>query len=87
MEPVTLTIEEVEKVKSFQQKNTELVTYLGQLELQTLNLQLAKDNIKQDIASMNEEQNSFAQEIQTKYGEGQIDVEKGIFIAFPQMNA
>ena len=87
MEPVTLTIEEIEKIKSYQSKNNELVNYLGQLELQTINLQLAKDNIKQDIASMNEEQNAFAQEIQSKYGEGQIDVEKGVFIPFPSMNA
>lgn len=87
MEPVTLTIEEIEKVKSFQQKNNELINYLGQIEIQMINLELAKNAAKQDIASSNEEQNSFAQEIQSKYGEGQIDIERGVFIPFPTLNS
>ena len=87
MEPVTLTIEEVEKVRSFQQKNNELVNYLGQLEIQIINLELAKEEIKKDISEANKEQNAFAIDIQSKYGEGQIDIEKGVFIPFPKMNA
>ena len=87
MEPVTLTIEEIEKVKFFQQKNNELINYLEQIEIQMINLELAKNAAKQDIASSNEEQNSFAQEIQSKYGEGQIDIERGVFIPFPKVNS
>ncbi len=86
MEPVTLTIEEIEKFKEFQTKNQELINYLGQIELQKLNLELSRDQIKQDMIGMSDEQNKFAQEIQTKYGEGQIDIEKGVFIPFPQYN-
>ena len=38
------------------------------------------------MIDMSEEQNSFAQEIQSKYGEGQVDIEKGLFIPFPKLN-
>jgi hypothetical protein len=86
MEPVTLTIEEIEKFKEFQAKNQELINYLGQIELQKLNLELSRDQIKQDMIGMSDDQNKFAQEIQTKYGEGQIDIEKGVFIPFTQYN-
>ena len=79
---VTLTIEEISKVKEFQQKNQELINILGQIDLQKINLDLTRDKIKQDINVSNDEQNAFAIEIQSKYGEGQIDIEKGVFIPF-----
>jgi hypothetical protein len=79
---VTLTIEEISKVKEFQQKNQELINILGQIDIQKINLDLTRDKIKQDVASSNEEQNAFAVEIQSKYGEGQIDIENGVFIPF-----
>lgn len=79
---VTLTLEEISKVKEFQQKNQELINILGQIDLQKINLDLTRDKIKQDVVAANEEQNSFAIEIQSKYGEGQIDIEKGVFIPF-----
>ena len=79
---VTLTIEEISKVKEFQQKNQELINILGQIDLQKINLDLTRDKIKQDINVSNDEQNAFAMEIQSKYGEGQIDIEKGVFIPF-----
>jgi len=81
---VTLTTEEIEKLREFQTKNQELVNVLGQVELQKLNLELTRDNIKQEMLRFSEEQNAFAQEIQSKYGEGQIDIEQGVFIPFPQ---
>ena len=81
---VILTIEEIQKFKEFQQKNQELINVLGQIELQKLNLDISKDQIKQQMIDMSEEQNSFAQEIQSKYGEGQVDIDKGVFIPFPQ---
>ncbi len=79
---VTLTLEEISKVKEFQQKNQEFVNILGQIDIQKLNLDLTRDRVKQDIVSANEEQNAFAMEIQSKYGEGQIDIENGVFIPF-----
>ena len=80
---VTLTLEEISKVKEFQQKNQELINILGQIDLQKINLDLTRDKIKQDVVAANEEQNSFAMEIQSKYGEGQIDIENGVFIPYP----
>lgn len=80
---VTLTIEEIEKFREFQFKNQELINVLGQIEFQKLNLELTRDNVKQDMLASSEEQNEFGKQIQSKYGEGQVDIEKGIFIPYP----
>lgn len=82
---VTLTIEEIEKIKEFQFKNQDFINVLGQIELQKINLDLTLDKVKKDIESSNDEQNVFATEIQSKYGEGQIDVEKGVFIPYTSL--
>jgi hypothetical protein len=86
MQPVTLTIEELDQFKSYQQRNQEIINILGQIEIQKLNLDISKDQIKQQMIDMSEEQNAFAQSIQTKYGEGQIDIEKGVFLPFPKLS-
>jgi hypothetical protein len=86
MQPVTLTIEELDQFKSYQQRNQEIINILGQIEIQKLNLDISKDQIKQQMIDMSEEQNTFAQSIQSKYGEGQIDIEKGLFIPFPKLD-
>jgi len=83
---VTLTTEEIEKFREFQTKNQELINVLGQVEFQKINLELTRDNIKQEMVRAGEEQNAFAQEIQSKYGEGQIDIEQGVFIPFPSQS-
>jgi hypothetical protein len=83
---VTLTIEELDQFKSYQQRNQEIINILGQIEIQKLNLDISKDQIKQQMIDMSEEQNTFAQSIQSKYGEGQIDIEKGLFIPFPKLD-
>ena len=43
MQPVSLTIEELEKFKSYQTKNQEMINILGQIEIQKLNLEISKD--------------------------------------------
>jgi hypothetical protein len=86
MQPVTLTIEELDQFKSYQQRNQEIINILVQIEIQKLNLDISKDQIKQQMIDMSEEQNTFAQSIQSKYGEGQIDIEKGLFIPFPKLD-
>jgi len=79
---VTLTAEEIQKFKEFQFKNQELINVLGQIEFQKLNLEITRDNIKQEMLSASEEQNNYGRDIQTKYGEGSIDIEKGLFIPY-----
>jgi predicted phosphodiesterase len=81
MEQVTLTKEELEKFQEFQSQNNDLVIALGQLEMQKLNLDLTRDNIKEELIKLSGEQDAFAKTIQEKYGEGTIDINTGVFTA------
>lgn len=79
MEKVFLTKEEVEQLKTLQSQETGLINQLGQLEYQIQTLTLQKDNLKQQIISLQKENLTVGKQLQDKYGEGTIDVSSGEF--------
>ena len=80
MEQVFLTKEEIEKLKNIQANESNLITQFGQLEYQIQTLNLQKENLKNNITSLQTESSNFGKELQDKYGEGTIDVTTGEFI-------
>ena len=80
MEQVFLTKEEIEKLKVIQDNETNLITQFGQLEYQIQTLNLQKENLKNNITSLQTESSNFGKELQDKYGEGTIDITTGEFI-------
>jgi hypothetical protein len=72
-----LSEEELQTLKSFQEKTNTIVGGLGKIELQLAALEDQKDNFLEDFKELQKEQNKTAQELQEKYGEGNIDLEKG----------
>ena len=80
MEQVFLTKEEVEKLKNIQANESNLITQFGQLEYQIQTLNLQKENLKNNITSLQTESSNFGKELQDKYGEGTIDITTGEFI-------
>jgi chaperonin cofactor prefoldin len=79
MEKVFLTKEEVEKLKTLQSQEVNLINQLGQLEYQIQTLMLQKDNLKQQISTLQKESSAIGKQLQDKYGEGTIDVSSGEF--------
>ena len=79
MEKVTLTTEELDKFKEFQSRTNDLTIVLGQIEMQKLSLESTRDNVKEELGKLTQEQNDFASEIQSKYGEGTLDITTGEF--------
>jgi peptidoglycan hydrolase CwlO-like protein len=79
MEKVFLTKEEVEKLKTLQSQEVNLINQLGQLEYQIQTLMLQKDNFKQQISTLQKESGAVGKQLQDKYGEGTIDVSSGEF--------
>ena len=80
MEQVFLTKEEIEKLKVIQNNEANLITQFGQLEYQIQTLNLQKENLKNNITSLQTESSNFGKELQDKYGEGTIDITTGEFI-------
>ena len=80
MEQVFLTKEEIENLQVAQQKESNLINQLGQIEYQIQLLQFQKETIKQSISKFQSENLTVGKELQNKYGDGSINIETGEFI-------
>ena len=70
--PILLTPEEIQILKDSQQAANQIVVGLGQLEVQKSNLLKQLDRVQSD-------NQTFGKTLQEKYGDGNIDLEKGEF--------
>jgi len=67
---IKLQTEELQAIKETQNKITQLIYNLGQLEVQ-------KTNILSQLEEIQLKQNGLAKELQEKHGEGNINLETG----------
>jgi|TARA_R110000803_G_scaffold120777_1_gene188853 hypothetical protein len=72
--------EEVTKLSDYQLRTNEAVGAIGQIELQFDLLKDKKEELLNSFKELRIEQQSTADELQKKYGDGNIDLEKGEFI-------
>jgi hypothetical protein len=79
MESKVLTQEEIQSLKELQNNQLELVTSLGELEYKISVLESQKQFLKNQIVKQIENETKIGKELQEKYGDGNIDLEKGEF--------
>ena len=79
MEKVLLKKQELDTIKEIQQTELNLVDQLGNLEYQIQTLRLQKDNLKQEIIKLQTKSQKFGDDLQQKYGDGNINIETGEF--------
>jgi peptidoglycan hydrolase CwlO-like protein len=79
MEKVLLQKEELDTIKEIQQTELNLVDQLGSIEYQIQTLQLQKDNLRQEIIKLQTKSQKFGDDLQQKYGDGNINIETGEF--------
>mgnify|MGYP007047816894 CR=1 FL=1 len=75
-----LSEEELQQLRDFQRKDNEMVFALGQLEVRKIFLEKQKSTIQRDYQSLIQKQDTLGKELQEKYGDGSIDLEKGEFV-------
>lgn len=81
MEPTKLTVEEVERLQTVQQKYNAVVSELGNVELSRINLESRKEEVLTYLSELKSEEQSLGKELSEKYGVGSINLEKGEFTA------
>lgn len=74
-----LTPEEVNEIKSIQKTQETLLNSFGELEFQIQTLELQKEKLVEQLEKYKTEEQNLAKNLSTKYGNGTIDVEKGVF--------
>lgn len=80
MENKVLTQEEIQSLKTIQTNQSNLVQSLGTVEYRLQLLELDKQTLKAQLQKQLEEETVIAKQLQEKYGDGNIDLEKGEFI-------
>ena len=74
-----LQSEEIKKVNDLKNKFNETVQALGSIELQLLNINLKKEQLKMEAVEIQKEEIDLAKELEEKYGSGTISLETGEF--------
>lgn len=80
MEIIKLTEEEITQLTTLRNSEVEFIEQLGQIEYQIQSLQIRKDEIKTTLSKFFDRRNIIAKELQSKYGEGSININSGEFI-------
>ena len=80
MENKVLTQEEIQSLKLIQTNQSNLVQALGTVEYRIQLLELDKQTLKTQLQKQVEDETKIAEELQEKYGDGNINLEKGEFI-------
>jgi hypothetical protein len=80
MEKKVLTQEEIQSLKTIQTNQQILLDAFGDIEYKIQLFELEKQKLKQSLQSQIEEEIKIGKQLQEKYGDGNIDLEKGEFI-------
>ena len=81
MEKKVLAQEEITQLKNVREKRIQLVESYGILESRIQEFNLQKDNLKDELKKLIQEETDLGKNLQQKYGDGSIDLEKGEFIS------
>jgi len=80
MENKKLSTEEVATLKNYQDITNEIVGGLGQIRLQIELLEQKEEQLLERFKDLQKNQITTAEELTKKYGDGNLDIEKGEFI-------
>jgi len=80
MEKKVLTQEEIQSLKDIQSRQQTLLSMFGDIEYKIQLLELDKQSLKTQLQKQVGDETKVAKELQEKYGDGNIDLEKGEFI-------
>jgi len=73
--------EELQVLKKYQEDTNTIIINLGKLDLQINLFKRNKEQLIKEYQELEAKQLKTAQELQDKYGEGNIDLESGEFTA------
>lgn len=80
MSKIKLLKEELQQLKDFQRSENEITFALGQIELRKVFIERDKQALQSEFQSLLQKQDELGKTLQEKYGDGNIDLEKGEFV-------
>ena len=79
MEKIKLSQEEIETLAKLQETQTNIINSLGQLEYSIQLLELQKEKLTEQIEELKKSETKIGQDLNSKYGNGNIDLNTGFF--------
>ena len=86
-EPIKFTQEELDQITKLRDDNASKISEFGQVELELLlvdqrkdSLMEAKENLRTDYLELQKQERELVQNLNEKYGAGQVDLSSGEFI-------
>jgi hypothetical protein len=80
MENINLSQDEINELKSIQDQTNQLIVSFGQIELGIQTLEIQKNELKSKLIELKIKEDQLGQTLQSKYGNGSINIETGEFI-------
>lgn len=76
-----LTQEEITQLKTIQEKRFQLTEQFGIIELRIQEYNLQKEHLVDELKKLRQEEITAGENLQKKYGDGSINLEKGEFVS------
>ena len=76
-----LTQEEITQLKSIQEKRFQLIEQFGIIELRIQEYNIQKEHLVDELKKLRQEEITAGENLQKKYGDGSINLEKGEFVS------
>ena len=73
-----------EQVQEIVQMNQAVQQAFGNLAIKKIQLENEETQLKQQLANKSQKETEFANKIESKYGAGSLDVQKGVFVPSEQ---
>ena len=80
MEKKVLIVEEINKLKELRTQFERLTDVIGSNEVQIMNLEIRKEQLKNNLQQLQQQELVLAKELEEKYGDGTISLESGEFL-------
>lgn len=77
IKPTKLEEQELQQLQEFQQKSEILISQLGQISFQKLQIEKQEEFLKQQFNSLTDQEIKISQELKAKYGDINIDLKTG----------
>ena len=84
MEETKFTDEEMQQLTALQQEFNLIVIKFGQLNIDKIALEQTENNLKEQYKQLREKENTLASVLSSKYGQGKLDPNTGIFTPIEQ---
>lgn len=81
METKVLTQEEITQLKDVQQERYSLIDKFGTIEIQFQELESMKQKLKLEHEKLKQKEDVLGKQLQAKYGDGTINLERGEFVS------